>query len=70
MAQTSEPKPTPTSEEIEELLLCARYGDESDLQDIETFVDKFGTRWLSEARDDRGNTMLHLSGANGHEGEL
>lgn len=62
-------RPTPTKEELDELLLCARYGDESDLTDIKAFVEKYGDSWLAEAKDDRGNTCLHLAGANGHEGE-
>lgn len=61
--------PTPSKDELDELLLCARYGDDSDLDDIKTFVAKYGDKWLAEAKDDRGNTCLHLAGANGHEGE-
>ncbi|KDE07110.1 hypothetical protein MVLG_02680 [Microbotryum lychnidis-dioicae p1A1 Lamole] len=59
-------KPQPTSEEISELLLCARYGDEEDLEEMRAFVDKYGAEWLADAKDERGNTCLHLSGANGH----
>lgn len=67
MAATA--RPTPTKDELDELLLCARYGDDSDLADIKAFVDKYGESWLSEVKDDRGNTCLHVAGANGHEGE-
>ncbi|ORY88121.1 hypothetical protein BCR35DRAFT_302041 [Leucosporidium creatinivorum] len=59
--------PTPSKDELDELLLCARYGDDSDLDDIKAFIAKFGDKWLAEAKDDRGNTCLHLAGANGHE---
>lgn len=61
--------PTPSHDELSELLLCARYGDASDLDDIKAFVAKYGDQWLAEAKDERGNTCLHLAGANGHEGE-
>lgn len=68
MAQTR-PASKPSTEDIEELLQCARYGDEGDLESIQAAVEQFGAGWLAEAKDDRGNTMLHLSGANGHDGE-
>lgn len=58
----------PTTEEIYELMQCARYGDETDLDDIKEFVNKFGINWLADARDDRGNTCLHMAGGNGHLG--
>lgn len=54
--------------ELNELLLCARYGEPDDLNDIQTFVAKYGTSWLETARDERGNTMLHMAGGNGHQG--
>ncbi|KAK4049058.1 hypothetical protein OIV83_004420 [Microbotryomycetes sp. JL201] len=58
--------PEPTRDELDELLLCARYGDEQDLSDMRHFTAQYGTRWLADARDDNGNTCLHLAGANGH----
>lgn len=60
----------PTEFELSELLLCARYGDESDLHDIKAFVGKYGQSWLADARDSRGNTMLHMAGGNGHAGQF
>ena len=55
----------PTDEELEELLLSCRYGD---LDDIKQFIERFGAQCLSIARDDNGNTGLHMAAANGHEG--
>lgn len=62
--------PTPSPEEVQELVLCARYGDDSDLDDIKVFVAQYGEKWLADARDDRGNTCLHMAGGNGHLGEF
>ena len=56
---------TPTPEDLEELLLSARYGD---VDDIQQFVDKFGSDALATARDDGGNTVLHMVAGNGHTG--
>ncbi|CDO75964.1 hypothetical protein BN946_scf184888.g14 [Trametes cinnabarina] len=47
----------PTPEDVEELLLSCRYGD---VEDIQQFVDKFGPDPLATARDDNGNTVLHM----------
>ena len=55
----------PTSDDNEELLLSCRYGD---LEDIQLFVDKFGSDPLNEVRDEGGNTVLHMVCANGHTG--
>ncbi|KAI0669563.1 cytoplasmic protein [Trametes maxima] len=57
----------PTSEDIEELLLSSRYGD---VEDIQQFVNKFGPEALATARDDNGNTVLHMVSANGHTDAL
>ncbi|KZT05432.1 cytoplasmic protein [Laetiporus sulphureus 93-53] len=54
---------TPTSEDIEELLLSCRYGD---LDDIRQFIDGFGADPVNDARDENGNTVLHMVCANGH----
>jgi hypothetical protein len=62
------PLPVPSAFEQSELLLCARYGDPTDLDDIKKFVTQFGEKWLEEVRDERGNTMLHMAGGNGHTG--
>ncbi|RDX43397.1 cytoplasmic protein [Lentinus brumalis] len=54
---------TPTQEDLEELLLSCRYGD---VEDIQQFVEKFGPDALATARDDNGNTILHMVAGNGH----
>ena len=56
---------TPTADDVEDLLLACRYGD---LEDVQQFVDKFGPEPLSDARDERGNTVLHMAAGNGHTG--
>merc|ERR1711939_589638 len=56
----------PTQEEIEDLVLCARYGGEEELGDMQAFVERYGEHWLAQATDDRGNTCLHMASANGH----
>ncbi|TBU44388.1 ankyrin [Dichomitus squalens] len=58
---------TPTSEDLEELLLSARYGD---VDDIQQFVDKFGSDAFATVRDDSGNTVLHMVAGNGHTDAL
>ncbi|KAI5475517.1 Ankyrin repeat containing protein [Pseudohyphozyma bogoriensis] len=58
--------PTPSTEQIDELILCARYGEADDLADLKTFVETYGPHWLAEAKDERGNTCLHMAGGNGH----
>ncbi|TFY64329.1 hypothetical protein EVJ58_g2704 [Rhodofomes roseus] len=54
---------TPTADDIEELLLSCRYGD---LEDVQQFADRFGRDPLNDARDERGNTVLHMAAGNGH----
>ncbi|WVQ66452.1 uncharacterized protein L199_004633 [Kwoniella botswanensis] len=56
-------KPTPVTEDIEEVLLSARYGEVDELKE---FVEKFGAGPLAEARGERGNTVLHMCCGNGH----
>ncbi|WWD04188.1 hypothetical protein V865_002255 [Kwoniella europaea PYCC6329] len=56
-------KPAPTTEDVEEVLLSARYGEVDELKE---FVERFGAGPLSEARDERGNTVLHMCCGNGH----
>ncbi|KAI9507126.1 hypothetical protein F5148DRAFT_981825 [Russula earlei] len=53
----------PTTDEMEEILLSCRYGD---VDDVTSFIHRFGTGPLSEARDENGNTVLHMASANGH----
>lgn len=57
--------PTPSQEEVQELLLCCRFGD---FEDVQEFVSKYGPEPLNTARDDRGNTTIHMASANGHLG--
>lgn len=56
----------PTDDEEKELLLSCRYGD---LEDVQQFITKFGQGAVSHIKDDNGNTVLHMTAANGHEGE-
>ncbi|WWC92863.1 uncharacterized protein L201_007824 [Kwoniella dendrophila CBS 6074] len=56
-------KQTPTAEDVEEVLLSSRYGE---LDEIKEFADKFGVEPLAEAKDERGNTVLHMCCGNGH----
>lgn len=58
--------PPPTDDDKYELLVSCRYGD---LEDVQAFVKKFGASALGEARDENGNTILHMVCANGHLGE-
>lgn len=62
---------TPSQDELDALLECFRYGDvaEGDFDDIRRFTEQYGDEWLHKAKDDRGNTPLHMAGGNGHEGE-
>lgn len=55
----------PTEAQIEDAILSARFGD---LDDLRAFVDTFGKEALAEARDERGNTVLHMCCGNGHLG--
>jgi len=64
-AMATTPLPPPTQEDIEELLLIARYGE---LDELKSFIEKFGTKPLTDARDEDGNTILHMVCGNGHLG--
>jgi ankyrin repeat protein len=59
-------RPTPLSDDTEDLLLSCRYGD---LDDVKSFIDRFGTAPVGEARDENGNNVLHMASANGHIGK-
>ncbi|ORY34686.1 ankyrin repeat-containing domain protein [Naematelia encephala] len=54
---------TPTAEEVEDFLLSCRYGE---LEEVKEFVEKFGREAVVEAKDERGNTCLHMCCGNGH----
>ncbi|CAK9779907.1 hypothetical protein CC85DRAFT_288420 [Cutaneotrichosporon oleaginosum] len=53
----------PTPDELEDLVLSARYGD---LEDVQAFADAHGWEAVAAARDDRGNSALHMACGNGH----
>ncbi|KAF8756390.1 Structural toxin protein [Rhizoctonia solani] len=55
----------PTNEDYDDLILSCRYGD---IDDVRLFVDKFGVEATASARDENGNTVLHMVSANGHDG--
>jgi uncharacterized protein len=59
--------PTPSPDDTEELLLACRYGD---IEDVRSFLERFGTVPISHARDENENTVLHMAAANGHAGEF
>ncbi len=54
---------TPSLEDTEELLLSCRYGD---VDDLRSFMERFGTDSVGNARDENRNTVLHMASANGH----
>lgn len=56
----------PSEEQVEDLLLSCRYGD---LDEVKAFVQQFGVEPVQQARDDRGNNVLHMCCGNGHAGE-
>ncbi|KAH9846484.1 cytoplasmic protein [Lenzites betulinus] len=58
---------TPNPDDLEEVILSCRYGD---LEDIQQFVEKYGPDALASARDDIGNTVLHMVAGNGHTDAL
>lgn len=59
-------RPTPSPDDTEDLLLSCRYGDPDD---VKSFIDRFGTNPVGEARDENGNNVLHMASANGHIGK-
>jgi hypothetical protein len=56
---------TPSQEEVEDFLLSCRYGE---LEDVQAFVEKYGQEAVESARDDRGNSAVHMCCGNGHVG--
>ncbi|KAH9039819.1 cytoplasmic protein [Lactarius pseudohatsudake] len=54
---------TPSPEDTEDFILSCRYGD---IDDLKSFVERFGTDSVGNARDENGNTVLHMASANGH----
>lgn len=58
-------KTAPTAEQAEDVLLSCRYGE---LDEVKEFVETFGAQAIVDARDERGNTVLHMCCGNGHLG--
>ena len=58
------PKILPISpeEDIKDLLIT-RYGE---LHELRTFIETFGTKPLTDVRDQDGNPILHMVCGNGH----
>ncbi|RSH78377.1 uncharacterized protein EHS24_002102 [Apiotrichum porosum] len=56
-------KPTPTQEELDDILLSARFGE---VDEIKAFGEQYGWDALAGARDERGNSTLHMACGNGH----
>jgi hypothetical protein len=57
---------TPSPEQVEELLLSCRYGE---LEEVKAFVEEFGVEAVVSARDERGNSAVHMCCGNNHVGE-
>jgi hypothetical protein len=55
----------PSEEELEDIVLSARYGELDELRQV---VDKLGKDALVDAADSNGNGPLHMAAGNGHEG--
>jgi hypothetical protein len=66
-AMTTTTTTAPSQEEVEDFLLSCRYGE---LEEVQAFVEKFGDEALENARDDRGNSAVHMCCGNGHIGKL
>lgn len=56
-----------SAEILEDVLLCCRYGE---LDELKEHVENFGPQALETARDENGNTVLHMAAGNGHDGAL
>ncbi len=57
---------TPAPEEVGDFLLSCRYGE---VNEVKLFAEQYGWEVIAAARDDRGNTALHMCCGNGHTGE-
>ena len=66
-AMSADHRPSPTEEDVEEFLLSCRYGE---LEEVRVFAELYGWPAVISARDERGNTALHMVCGNGHLGEL
>lgn len=56
---------TPTQDELADFLLSCRF-DEG--EEVRAFVKQHGAAGLAAAKDERGNTALHMACGNGHLG--
>ncbi|KAF8434306.1 cytoplasmic protein [Boletus edulis BED1] len=54
---------TPTENHKQDLLLSCRFGD---LDDVQHFINTFPHESLDGVQDDNGNSVLHMTAANGH----
>jgi uncharacterized protein len=54
------------SEQQQELLACARYGELQELQEWHQQQNKHSLAEMSLTQDTQGNTLLHYAAANGH----
>jgi hypothetical protein len=50
----------------EDILLACRYGE---LEEVQSFVDKYGDESLETIYDEKKNSILHMASANGHAGK-
>ena len=57
----------PNEEDLEELLLSCRYGE---FEEVQAFAERYGWEAVISARDDRGNSVLHMCCGNGHVGKV
>lgn len=57
---------TPTQDELADFLLSCRF-DEG--EEVGAFLKEYGAEGLAAAKDERGNTALHMACGNGHLGE-
>ena len=55
-----------TEEEKEDAFFSCRYGE---IDEVQSFVKKYGAAELASIRDDQQNTVLHMICGNGHEGK-
>ncbi|CAD6580627.1 MAG: hypothetical protein TREMPRED_002789 [Tremellales sp. Tagirdzhanova-0007] len=53
----------PSQDDVEDFLLSCRYGE---LDEVKSFIEQFGRAAVAIARDERGNTAIHMCCGNGH----
>jgi hypothetical protein len=57
--------PFPSEEDVEEVLLSCRFGEQDE---VVSYITDFGIHSLASARDESSNTCLHMAAGNGHLG--